>query len=83
MIGFLSQNYITPHNNLVNMIVLLNFFPTSVNTCMWNKIHVSFYLKNIMIMSLFNISNKAWFKDITWRHSWWIEFIFNDQNYAC
>jgi hypothetical protein len=78
-IGFLSQNYITPHNNLVNMIVLLEYFPTSINTCMWNnKIHASFYLKNVMIISLFKILNKVWFKDITWRHSWLIEFIFNN-----
>jgi hypothetical protein len=61
-IGFLSQNYITPQNNLVNMIVLLEYFSTSINTCMWNKIHASFYLKNVMIMSLFKILNKVWIK---------------------
>jgi hypothetical protein len=27
MVGFLSQNYITLHNNLVNMIVLLEYLP--------------------------------------------------------
>jgi hypothetical protein len=26
MVGFLSQNYVTPLNNLVNMIVLLEYF---------------------------------------------------------
>ena len=52
MVGFLSHNYITPHNNLVNMIVLLEYFPTSINTCIWNKLHASFYLKNVMNMSL-------------------------------
>jgi hypothetical protein len=35
------------------MIVLLEYFPTSINTCIWNKLHASFYLKNVMIMSLF------------------------------
>jgi hypothetical protein len=59
MVGFLSQNYITPHNNLVKMIVLLEYYPTSINTCMWNKIHASFYLKNVMVMSLFEILNKV------------------------
>jgi hypothetical protein len=37
MVGFLSQNYITPHSNLVNMIVLLEYFPTSINTSIWNN----------------------------------------------
>jgi hypothetical protein len=83
MVRFLCQNYITPHNNLVKMIVLLEYFPTSINTCMWNWIHASFYLKNVMVISLFMILNKVWFKDIIWRHSWLIEFIFNYQNYAC
>jgi hypothetical protein len=45
MVGFLSQNYITPHKNLVNMIVLLEYFPTSINTCIWNKLCASFYLR--------------------------------------
>jgi hypothetical protein len=52
-VGFLSQNYIAPHNNLVNIIVLLEYFPTSISVCMWNKLHASFYLKDIINMSLF------------------------------
>jgi hypothetical protein len=53
MVGFLSQNYITLHNNLVNMIVLLEYFPTSISVCIWNKLYASFYLKDVMNMSLF------------------------------
>ena len=45
MVGFPSQNYITHHNNLVNMIVLLESFPTSKSLCIWNKLYASFYLK--------------------------------------
>ena len=41
MVGFLSQNYITPHNNLVNMIVLLEYFPTSISVCIWNNMQAS------------------------------------------
>ena len=52
MVGFLSQNYITPHN-LVNMIVLLEYFPTSISVCIWNKLYASFYLKDVMNMPLF------------------------------
>ena len=52
MVGFLSQNYITPHNSLVNMIVLLEYFPTSISVCIWNKLYASFYLKCVMNMSL-------------------------------
>ena len=51
-VGFLSQNYITPHNNLVNMIVLSEYFPTSISVCIWNKLYASFYLKDVMNMSL-------------------------------
>ena len=61
MVGFLSQNYITLHNNLVNMIVLLEYFPTSVSVCIWNKLHTSFYLKHVMNMLFFKILNKVWF----------------------
>ena len=61
MVGLLSQNYITPHNNLVNMIVLLEYFLTSISVCIWNKLYASFYLKHIMNMSLFKILNKVWF----------------------
>ena len=53
MVGFLSQNYITLHNNIVNMIVLLKYFPTSISVCIWNKLYASFYLKHVMNMSLF------------------------------
>ena len=53
MVGFLCQNYITPHNNLVNMIVLLEYFSTSISVCIWNKLYASFYLKYVMNMSLF------------------------------
>ena len=52
-VGFLSQNYIIPHN-LVNMIVLSEYFPTSISVCIWNKLYVSFYLKHVVNMSLFN-----------------------------
>ena len=51
MVRFLSQNYITFHNNLVNMIVLLEYFSTSISV--WNKLYASFYLKHVMNMSLF------------------------------
>ena len=61
MVGFQSQNYITLHNNLVNMIVLLEYFPTSISVCLWNKLYASFYLKHVMNMSLFKILNKVWF----------------------
>ena len=57
MVGFLSQNDITPHNNVVNMIVLLAYFPTSICVCIWNKLYASFYLKDVMNMSLFKILN--------------------------
>jgi hypothetical protein len=60
-VGFLNQNNITPHNNLVNMIVLLEYFPTSISVCIWNKHNVSFYLKHVMNMSLFKILNEVWF----------------------
>ena len=60
MVGYLSLNYITPHN-LVNMIVLLKFFPTSISACVWNKLYTSFYLKHVMNMSLFKILNEVWF----------------------
>ena len=53
MVGFLSQNYITSHNNIVNMIVLLEYFPTSISVCIWNKLYASFYLKHVMNMSPF------------------------------
>jgi hypothetical protein len=68
MVRFLSQNYITPHNNLVNMITLLKYFPTSISTCMRNKLHASFYLRNVMNMSLFRFLNEVWFKIC--RESW-------------
>ena len=55
MVGFLSQNYITPHNNLINMIVLLEYFPTSISVYIWNKLYAIFYLKHVMNMSLFKI----------------------------
>ena len=51
--GRISKNYITTVNNLVNMIVLLEYFPTSISVCIWNKIYASFYLKDVMNMSLF------------------------------
>ena len=62
MVGFLSQNYITPHNNLVNMIVLLEYFPTKFmeqSVCIWNKLYASFYLKHVMNMSLFKKLNEV------------------------
>jgi hypothetical protein len=58
---FLSQNYITPYNNLVNMIVLLGYFPIGISVCLWNKLYASFYLKHVMIMSPFKILNEVWF----------------------
>ena len=61
MVGFLSQNYITLHNNLVNMIVLLEYFPTSISVCIWNKLYANFYLKHVMNMSLFKILNEVRF----------------------
>ena len=61
MVGSLSQNYITLHNNLVNMIVLLECFPSSISVCIWNKLYASFYLKDVMNMSLFKITNEVWY----------------------
>ena len=61
MVGFLSQNYITPHNDLVNMIILLEYFPTSISICIWNKLYASFYLKDVMNMSLFEFWTKCGF----------------------
>jgi hypothetical protein len=58
MVEFISQNYITPYNNLVNMITLLEYFSTSISVCIWNKLHTSFYLKNVMNMSL--LKNFRW-----------------------
>ena len=43
------------------MIVLLEYFPTSISVCIWNKLYASFYLKNVMNMSLFKILNDVWF----------------------
>jgi hypothetical protein len=40
----------------------------SHNTCMRNKLHASFYLKNVMNMSLFRFLNEVWFKIC--RESW-------------
>ena len=80
MVGVLSQDYITPHNNLVNMIVLLEYFPTSRSVCIWNKLYACFYLNDVMNMSLFKILTKCGL------HSGivlFIEFIFSDQNYVC
>jgi hypothetical protein len=51
-VRFLSQNYIRPHNNLVNRIVLLEYFPTSISVCIWNNFYASFYLKHVINMSL-------------------------------
>jgi hypothetical protein len=62
-VGFLSQNYIIPHNNLVDMIVLLEYFPTSINTCIWNKLCASFYLRMLWTCH-FGISNKVWFMNL-------------------
>jgi hypothetical protein len=59
MEGFLSQNYITPHNNLVNMIVLLEYFPTSISVYIWNKLYACFYLKDVMNMSLLEFRMKC------------------------
>ena len=53
MVGFLSQNYITPHNNLVNTIVLRIFSHKHKCMYIWNKIYASFYLKDVMNMLLF------------------------------
>ena len=62
MVGFLSQNYITPHNNLVNMIVLLKCFPTSISVCIWNKLYAGFYLRDVMNMSLLEFRTKCGLK---------------------
>jgi hypothetical protein len=59
MVGFLSQNYITLHNNLVNMIVLLEYFPTSISVCIRNKLYASFYLKHVMDMSLLSVVHRS------------------------
>ena len=59
MVGFLSQNYITPHNNLVNMIVLLEYFPTSISVCIWNKLYASFYLRMLWTCHFSNFQTKC------------------------
>ena len=61
MVRFLSQNYITLHNNLVNIIVLLEYFPTSISVCIWNKLYAGFYLRDVMSMSLLEFPNEVWF----------------------
>jgi hypothetical protein len=61
MVGFLCQNYMTLHNNLVNMFILLECFPTSISVCIWNKLYAIFYLKHVMNMSPFKILNEVWF----------------------
>ena len=62
-VGFLSQNYITLHNNLVNMIVLSRYFPISISVCIWNKLYASFYLMKCFdhVTSFENLS-KVWFQ---------------------
>ena len=79
MIGFLSQNYIIPHNNRVNMIVLLEYFPTSINTCIWNKLYASLYLKDVISMSLFEVLNTVWFVWGFWGFMW--VYFLSDQNF--
>ena len=64
MVGFLCQNYITFHNNLVNMIVILDYFPTIISVSIWNRLYASFYLKDNMNMSLFKILDKVWIAKI-------------------
>ena len=62
-VGFLSQNYITLHNNLVNMIFLSRYFPTSISVCIWNKLYASFYLKKCFDhVTSFEKLNKVWFQ---------------------
>jgi hypothetical protein len=41
------------------MIVLLEYFPTSISVCIWNKFYASLYLKDVMNMSLFKILTKC------------------------
>jgi hypothetical protein len=69
MVGFLSQNYITPHNNLVNMIVLLGYFPTNISACIWNKLYASFYLRDVTNMSLLKFEWSVVYK-LAWRWSY-------------
>ena len=64
--GRISKNYITTVNNLVNMIVLLEYFPTSISVCIWNKFIAWFYLKDVMNMSLWNFELSVVYK-IAWR----------------
>jgi hypothetical protein len=35
------------------MIVLLEYFPTSISVCIWNKLHASFYHRDVMNMLTF------------------------------
>ena len=48
-------------NHLVNMIALLEYFPTIISVCIWNKLYARFYLKYVMHMSLFKFLNEGWF----------------------
>ena len=64
--GRISKNYITTVNNLVNMIVLLEYFPTSISVCIWKKLYACFYFKDVMNMLLWNFELSVVYK-IAWR----------------
>jgi hypothetical protein len=83
MVGFLGQNYVTPYNNLVNMIVLLEYFSTSISVYVWNKLYASFYLKNIMNILLFKNLNKVWFIKLLRGIVGPLSFSFSNQDYVC
>ena len=48
-------------NHLVNMIALLEYFPTIISVCIWNKLYAGFYLRDVMSMPLLEFLNEVWF----------------------
>jgi hypothetical protein len=60
------------------MIVLLEYFPTSISVCIWNKFYVGFYLRDVMNMSLFKNVDEVWIVKLHRGICWFIEFNFSD-----
>jgi hypothetical protein len=52
--------------------------------CMyWNKFYASFYLKDVMNMSLLELFEQSVIYKIVWRYNCFIEFKSSDQDYVC
>ena len=41
--------------------VRLEYFPTSISVCIWNKLYAGFYLRDVMSMPLLEFLNEVWF----------------------